>query len=611
MPAYLQELGKLTTRGKALWFASLLLSIVLLVFGVFLLVTQDKNTTAISVEFNADTESARTDIFPGDDFSTYFPTNTPSNEEISYKADKHHPTSSPIMETTRQPVASPTSSHPSMQGELPSVGQSQIQYTKITQIPSEESSRTQYKTITPTTLSPTTSPTTTEISHPTRLPTPSFLPTTSPESTNTTMPTQTPQFPTHDEPYQSVPTFFNYNTSESSRYGPHSWSNVTVLNSTENYWYQFGFVANECSRGAQSPIDVCTQPVRYCEEYHEFRAKVNDIIVTMFTLAFVIFCSSYDIFLYPTVANPKRGDFKISSEVVEKQIMSNKLRAIMMRRVGDEPDPPQVDFSGVGYADLDLLNIDIKIPAEHTICDHRYSGEMQYYFFHPVKQSLIAISWLFDAKPDNVVNRHIQLLIDEFQKVYDGNEQSCKSNMETTNQDQSNTASGNASSTSALGTTRKRVAREPIWDPFHSDIQKSIHFWGYRGSLTEPPCSPDSVLWRIMDVPVPISQTQLYQMQNILFNNREKDSCVFTSTHYKGSVARPISKSISYYKCTRSDYVSDAERALCGDLGCELPYGKGLDHYFEPIVYVTGPPSESPTSLPSIIPTAVLDDGPR
>jgi hypothetical protein len=238
---------------------------------------------------------------------------------------------------------------------------------------------------------------------------------------------------------------------------------------------------------------------------------------------------------------------------------------------------------------------------------------MQYYFFHPVKQSLIVVSWLFEAKPGHLSNQHMQLLIDEFQKVYDNNDEFCKANMTattaTTIQNPSQGGKGAPLiSTRALGSARNRhlkKEREPIWDPFHSDIQRTIHFWGYRGSLTEPPCTPDSVLWRIMDVPVPISQDQLFQMQNILFNNRDRDSCVFTSTHYKGSVARPISNSIRYYKCTRSDYVSDDERELCGDVGCQVPFGKDLDQYFEPIVHVTAPPSETPTALPSIIPTVV------
>ena len=542
----------------------------MLVFGVFILFTQEKDANAIPVEFNAEAESAVFDILP--DFSTYFPTNSPTLspaiEEITHHDDTHHPTVPASVEPAQQPIASPVSVHPSMQTGLPSEEQSQLPSHLTTMIP--------------TTMSPTTAPITFPTAHPSHAPT-SSSPTVSSGPTMTNMPTNTPLFPTHDEPNQAISTFFNYNTSESSRYGPHSWSNVTALNSTENYWHEFGFVANECSKGAQSPIDVCTQPARHCEEYHEFRAK--------------------------------RGDFKISSEVVEKQILPNKLRAVMMRRVGAEPDPPHIDFSGVGYKNLDLLNIDIKIPSEHQICGETFVGEMQYYFFHPVKQSLIAVSWLFEVKPGNLANQHMQLLIDGFQKVYDVNDESCKANVTATTsnaiQNQSDTAAGNASSTStrtrALGSARNRdmkKVREPIWDPFHSDIQRTIHFWGYRGSLTEPPCSPDSVLWRIMDVPVPISQDQLFQMKNILFNNRDGDSCEFTGTHYKGSVARPIStRSIRYYKCTRSDYVSDDERDLCGDLGCEVPYGKDFDNYFEPIVYVTGPPSESPTSLPFIIPT--------
>ena len=57
----------------------------------------------------------------------------------------------------------------------------------------------------------------------------------------------------------------------------------------------------------------------------------------------------------------QRGDFKINGEFMTKQILSNKLRVLMTRRVGDEPDPPHADFAGIGATDLDLLNIDIKV----------------------------------------------------------------------------------------------------------------------------------------------------------------------------------------------------------------------------------------------------------
>lgn len=56
----------------------------------------------------------------------------------------------------------------------------------------------------------------------------------------------------------------------------------------------------------------------------------------------------------------------MDSEFMEKQILHNKLRVLVARRIGEEPDPPNVDFAGVGAKTLDLLHIDFKIPSEHT-----------------------------------------------------------------------------------------------------------------------------------------------------------------------------------------------------------------------------------------------------
>jgi hypothetical protein len=92
--------------------------------------------------------------------------------------------------------------------------------------------------------------------------------------TMTATPTLEPIFQTHDPPDNPDPTYFNYNTV--SKYGPRSWSNLTVFNSTENYWREFGFVENRCNGGAQSPIDLCDNPVRYCAEDHEYRTRVSN-----------------------------------------------------------------------------------------------------------------------------------------------------------------------------------------------------------------------------------------------------------------------------------------------------------------------------------------------
>ena len=229
--------------------------------------------------------------------------------------------------------------------------------------------------------------------------------------------------------------------------------------------------------------------------------------------------------------------------------------------------------------------IDIKIPSEHTVCGRQYDGEMQYYFFHPRKETYLVVAWLFEAKVENSINWLMQYLIDELQDIYDEDEVTCEQML------------GESPLSDANIHRKKNKMGGGIWDPFDKDIQKTIHFWGYTGSLTEPPCSRDT-LWRIMDVPVPITSDQLRQMQTILFNHRDRRTCEYTSTHCRGSVARPVTeKAARYYKCTRSDYKSKGEREWCGDDGCGEPFGKDLNAYVEPIIDVTSPPSGSPTKI--------------
>ena len=263
----------------------------------------------------------------------------------------------------------------------------------------------------------------------------------------------------------------------------------------------------------------------------------------------------------------------------------------MARRLGEEPDPPHTDFSAIGYKALDMLNIDIKFPSEHTLCGRSFHGEMQYFFYHPIRKVLIGIAWLLEAQV-NATNYHMQQLIDEFQHIYDTNNAACNQTLNNTTPNEISPKEKLVQSLSfGSGFHSRGLKKTKPWDPFHSDIQKTVHFWGYTGSLTEPPCS--SVLWRVMDVTVKISFEQLYQMKNILFNNRMPDTCDYTSVHFNGRVNRPVSPALRYYKCTRSDYVSDDERDLCGDEGCDVPYGKDLEQYVQPEVYVTAPPTQA------------------
>ena len=92
------------------------------------------------------------------------------------------------------------------------------------------------------------------------------------------------------------------------------------------------------------------------------------------------------------------GDYKMDSDFIEKQILSNKLRLVMAPRTGEEPDPPQIDFSSNGRGIINMTNIDFNFPSEHTICGRRFDGEMQYFTYHPARKRFVAVSFFLDGK---------------------------------------------------------------------------------------------------------------------------------------------------------------------------------------------------------------------
>ena len=123
-------------------------------------------------------------------------------------------------------------------------------------------------------------------------------------------------------------------------------------------------------------------------------------------------------------------------------------------------------------------------------------------------------------------------------------------------------SSSYSSTTTPSPTTSPTQTPRPVWNPFWPRIINSIHFYGYGGSLTEPPCS-EWVAWRVLDTPMQISLDQWEQMRNILFNQVD-EKCHRTSVHYEGSVARPT-QSLNgrpLWKCSVNDYVSDVEKRM-------------------------------------------------
>jgi len=122
-----------------------------------------------------------------------------------------------------------------------------------------------------------------------------------------------------------------------------------------------------------------------------------------------------------------------------------------------------------------------------------------------------AVSVLFDIHPENEDNHRIGQMIDEFQKVYDADMAECEGFRRKQRRlgawADRTLGAGNEMSEAAkstildepaevenefqenLGNLRRKAQEYRRWDPFHETIVRSLWFYGYEGSLTEPPCS--------------------------------------------------------------------------------------------------------------------------
>ena len=137
------------------------------------------------------------------------------------------------------------------------------------------------------------------------------------------------------------------------------------------------------------------------------------------------------------------------------------------------------------------------------------------------KRGVPAISVFFDIHPEDEDHTRIGQMIDEFQKVYDADLAECENFRRKQRRlgawakntfDPDATAAEEAQSTildepeevevefqKNLGNLRRKVqesekvcsrlAEYRCWNPFHETIIRSLWFYGYEGSLTEPPCS--------------------------------------------------------------------------------------------------------------------------
>ena len=94
---------------------------------------------------------------------------------------------------------------------------------------------------------------------------------------------------------------------------------------------------------------------------------------------------------------------------------------------------------------------------------------------------------------------------------------------------------------------------------FPHTLWPTIYYFGYRGSITAPPCS-DIVNWRILDVPLEISKRQYQQLTTLMDSSRD-DSCDETNAggsklDRHGENYQPLREqgAIDIFHCTPDDF---------------------------------------------------------
>ena len=240
---------------------------------------------------------------------------------------------------------------------------------------------------------------------------------------------------------------------------------------------------------------------------------------------------------------------------------------------------------GWGYQ-LPVTHVDIKFPSEHYMDGKQYPMEYQINLIQnrlEKKRGAPIVSVLFDLHFKDKDNNHIETLIEQFEKVSQMDMEECEAsqrrrrkldaeifNLFANEEDKNkfNTWLDEPKEEEIRFQSNLRAARRQAqenkyrkWDPWHESIVKSVWFYGYEGSLTEPPCS-EFVEWRIILEPALISKRQLAKLKDLLFNHVD-GNCKRTSVHSKEhGVARPLQpyNGHSLYTCTCMDFMDDESK---------------------------------------------------
>mmetsp|Transcript_34542 Transcript_34542/g.45786 ORF Transcript_34542/g.45786 Transcript_34542/m.45786 type:complete len:315 (+) Transcript_34542:2-946(+) len=286
---------------------------------------------------------------------------------------------------------------------------------------------------------------------------------------------------------------------------------------------------------------------------------------------------------------PLLGNYSLNS----LEIKSHSLRISYPRVDKEDLTVPSADIPQGWGKFLHVAYCEFKVPASHTLQGETFAAEMNCYIIQKAGRGLGVFTILFEI---GSFNKLLDEAICSFQSVWQKDKNACsgggrrdleedgKDDDDVFDDDDDDVAPRNHESTINWMIENLIFREDPQgnvlddpkcggggWNPFEFMYQtKSWHFYGYKGTLMEPPCS-QIVEHRVFDTPAEMSIGQLEDMKKILFTHQDPRTCQYTSVHNKfESVARPLqpSQRSRIHRCTCRDFISDEQRRKEGRKSC-------------------------------------------
>ena len=73
-----------------------------------------------------------------------------------------------------------------------------------------------------------------------------------------------------------------------------------------------------------------------------------------------------------------------------------------------------------------MRHVDLMVPSQHLLEGRRYAAEYQIWHLHLKRQKAPVVSIFVDLHPDDVMNGHLQLALDQWQRVWENDMFECR-----------------------------------------------------------------------------------------------------------------------------------------------------------------------------------------